>query len=118
MHVFQKLMSGVYQVCVRPILASPSLSVYDGLQSSYASNRHLACVRTHLFQQDIVGLWVDDVNMHDGLHAVLFGSRDERSFLRGRLRASRSVFITHTTKPLIALPKAHDSLGFSFRLCL
>jgi len=34
-HVFQRLISGVYQVCVRPILASPSLSVYDGLQSSF-----------------------------------------------------------------------------------
>ena len=34
-NVSQKLVSDVYQVCVRTILASTSFSVYDGLISSF-----------------------------------------------------------------------------------
>jgi hypothetical protein len=79
--VLGRLAVGVYQVCVRPDASAAAAAVaeaYDLTASSFQSTG----ISMEL-QDVILGLWVNTTS-HDGLHAVLFGSRGQDAFLRGR----------------------------------
>jgi hypothetical protein len=91
--VFAQLGVGLYQICSRASPASSALPIIGGGGYVYDGDASSGMVATGLsieLQDVILGLWVDNVEVHDGLHSVLSGSNDERLYLRGNLASSRA----------------------------